>query len=445
MNILINGVSQAVIVILGALILLLINWQMMLIVMLSLPFYVMIYRIANPLIIRIQREMSHTNTCLWGLVSQKLDAVRMIQACNREKEERLNFHRLAACYLRDSLTQNRIEATANSLGSSLSGLTSGVIVFLYGIYQVLENNLTLGEMMYAWGTACALFGPILEISHLNATFANLLVYLRRLAEVLDEPVKIADSSDAVDLPVPLRRGISVNNIRFRYDPAGEDVLKNVNLSVPTGTWLCIVGASGSGKSTLLHLIARLCEPEAGTILCDDVPLQNIKLASLRKNMALVPQEAQIISGTVRENICYGWPDAGPARIIAAAKAAEFHDFIMTMPAKYETVVGEKGTTLSGGQKQRLSLARALITDPEVLLLDDCTSALDAETEKKIQGTLARIMAGKTAVIVSQRISMARLCPKICVLENGVVADAGSHAELIAREGFYARLNARQTE
>jgi len=445
MNILINGVSQAVIVILGALILLLINWQMMLIVMLSLPFYVMIYRIANPLIIRIHREMSHTNTCLWGLVSQKLDAVRMIQACNREKEERLNFHRLAACYLRDSLTQNRIEATANSLGSSLSGLTSGVIVFLYGIYQVLENNLTLGEMMYAWGTACALFGPILEISHLNATFANLLVYLRRLAEVLDEPVKIADASDAVDLPVPLRQGISVNNIRFRYDPAGEDVLKNVNLSVPAGTWLCIVGASGSGKSTLLHLIARLCEPEAGTILCDDVPLQNIKLASLRKNMALVPQEAQIISGTIRENICYGWPDAGPARIIAAAKAAEFHDFIMTMPAKYETVVGEKGTTLSGGQKQRLSLARALITDPEVLLLDDCTSALDAETEKKIQGTLARIMAGKTAVIVSQRISMARLCPKICVLENGVVADAGSHAELIAREGFYARLNARQTE
>ncbi|MFA7158356.1 MAG: ABC transporter ATP-binding protein [Kiritimatiellia bacterium] len=445
MNILINGVSQAVIVILGALILLLINWQMMLIVMLSLPFYVMIYRIANPLIIRIHREMSHTNTCLWGLVSQKLDAVRMIQACNREKEERLNFHRLAACYLRDSLTQNRIEATANSLGSSLSGLTSGVIVFLYGIYQVLENNLSLGEMMYAWGTACALFGPILEISHLNATFANLLVYLRRLAEVLDEPVKIADASDAVDLPVPLRRGISVNNIRFRYDPAGEDVLKNVNLSVPAGTWLCIVGASGSGKSTLLHLIARLCEPEAGTILCDDVPLQNIKLASLRKNMALVPQEAQIISGTIRENICYGWPDAGPARIIAAAKAAEFHDFIMTMPAKYETVVGEKGTTLSGGQKQRLSLARALITDPEVLLLDDCTSALDAETEKKIQGTLARIMAGKTAVIVSQRISMARLCPKICVLENGVVADAGSHAELIAREGFYARLNARQTE
>ena len=445
MNILINGVSQAVIVNLGALILLLINWQMMLIVMLSLPFYVMIYRIANPLIIRIHREMSHTNTCLWGLVSQKLDAVRMIQACNREKEERLNFHRLAACYLRDSLTQNRIEATANSLGSSLSGLTSGVIVFLYGIYQVLENNLSLGEMMYAWGTACALFGPILEISHLNATFANLLVYLRRLAEVLDEPVKIADASDAVDLPVPLRRGISVNNIRFRYDPAGEDVLKNVNLSVPAGTWLCIVGASGSGKSTLLHLIARLCEPEAGTILCDDVPLQNIKLASLRKNMALVPQEAQIISGTIRENICYGWPDAGPARIIAAAKAAEFHDFIMTMPAKYETVVGEKGTTLSGGQKQRLSLARALITDPEVLLLDDCTSALDAETEKKIQGTLARIMAGKTAVIVSQRISMARLCPKICVLENGVVADAGSHAELIAREGFYARLNARQTE
>lgn len=445
MNILVNGVSEIVIVLIGSVILLFINWQMMLIVMLSLPFYVLIYKAANPILTRIQREMSHTNTCLWGLVSQKLDAIRMIQACNREKKERLVFHRLAACYLRDSLTQTRTEAAANSLGSSLSGLTSGVAVFLFGIHQVLNNNLTLGEMMYAWGTACALFGPILQISNLNTTFANLLVYLRRLSEVLDEPVRIIDAPDAVDLPLPLRRGIFLNNLRFRYDPAGEEILKDVSIAVPSGSWLCIVGASGSGKTTLLHLIDRLFEPDSGAILFDGTPIQKIRLASLRKKMSLVPQEAQIISGTIRENICYGWPDAGPARIIAAAKAAEFHDFIMTMPAKYETVVGEKGTTLSGGQKQRLSLARALITNPDILLLDDCTSALDAETEKKIQETLSRIMAGKTAVIVSQRISMARLCRKICVIENGVVVDSGTHAELIAREGFYARLNARQTE
>ncbi|MDO9542196.1 MAG: ABC transporter ATP-binding protein, partial [Kiritimatiellia bacterium] len=377
MTIFVNGVSQAAIVLVGLVILLIINWQMMAIVALSLPFYVLIYKMANPILIKIQREMSHTNTCLWGLVSQKLDAIRMIQACNREKKEQLYFHRLAACYLRDSLTQNRVDAATSTLGASLSGLTSGVAVFLYGIYQVLNNNLSLGQMMYAWGTACALFGPILQLSNLNTTFANLLVYLRRLSEVLDEPVKITDASDAVDLPVPLRRGIVLNHVRFSYDPEGEEVLKDISLVVPSGSWLCIVGARGCGKTTLLHLIDRLFEPNSGSILFDDTPLQKIRLSSLRRHMALVPQEDQIISRTVRENICYGWPDAGPAQIIAAARAAEFHDFIMTLPAKYETVLGEKGTTLSGGQKQRLSLARALITNPEVLLLDDCTSALDA--------------------------------------------------------------------
>lgn len=445
MNIFVNGVSQLAIVLIGSMILLLINWQMMLIVALSLPFYVLIYKIANPMLMKMHREMSHTNACLWGLVSQKLDTIRMIQACNREKKERLYFHRLAACYLRDSLTQNEVGAASGSLGASLSGLTSGVAVFLYGIYQVLNNNLTLGEMMYAWGTACALFGPILQISNLNITFANLLVYLRRLSEVLDEPIKIADAPDAVNLPVPIRIGIVLNHVRFSYDPDGEEVLKDISLAVPSGSWLCLVGASGCGKTTLLHLIDRLFEPNAGSILFDDTPLQKIRLSSLRRRMALVPQEAQIISGTVRDNICYGWPEAEPSQIIAAARAAEFHDFVMTLPAKYETMLGEKGTTLSGGQKQRLSLARALLTNPEVLLLDDCTSSLDAETEKKIQETLSKIMAGKTAVIVSQRVSMARLCQKICVIENGLVADLGTHTELIARDGFYSRLYARQTE
>jgi len=447
MNIFVNGISWVAIVAVGSVLLTIINWPMMVIVALSLPLYVLIYKIANPILMRTQREMSHTNACLWGLVSQKLDSIRMIQACNREKKEQLYFHRLAACYLRDSLTQNRVGAAANTLGASVSGLTSGVAVFLYGIYQVLNNHLSLGEMMYAWGTACALFGPILQLSNLNIVFSNMLVCLRRISDVLDEPVKIADSPDAVDLPVPLRHGISLNHVSFSYDPdtEGKEVLRDISLHVPAGTWLCIVGASGCGKTTLLHLIDRLFEPTAGSIAFDDTPLQKIKLVSLRQKMALVPQEAQIISGTVRDNICYGLPGSEPAKIIAAAKAAEFHDFIMTLPAKYETVMGEKGTTLSGGQKQRLSLARALMTDPDVLLLDDCTSALDAETEKKIQATLSRIMAGKTAVIVSQRISMARLCQKICVIEDGLLVDSGTHAELIAREGFYAKLYARQTE
>jgi ABC-type multidrug transport system fused ATPase/permease subunit len=300
-------------------------------------------------------------------------------------------------------------------------------------------------------------------TQLTFVLQRLRIALVRVAGVLDHPVEIVDSPHAVDFPKPLKKGIELKNVSYAYPvfsgdkdgngaeddnlpkPPAEPVIKDINLFIPAGTWLCIMGSSGAGKTTLLHLLSRLYEPTYGKILVDGIDLKDIKMLSLRHALGIVPQEAQIFSGSMRDNICYGLPDATNQQIMDAAKAAQLHDFILEMKVQYETLIGQRGTSLSGGQRQRLSLARALLTNPELLILDDCTSALDAATEQKIQETLAKILIGKTAIMVSQRVSMAMRCHKIAVLENGVISEYGTHQELLERKGFYAKLFSQQTE
>ena len=436
----------------GVTILLLTNWRMGLIVFGLLPLYIFVANRARPKIQHLTRELRHTNSCLWGLTSQKLESIKAIQAYGREHAEQLNYRRLISTYLRDALTQQRVSAT---MGRTMGLITAAgqIGTFLLGAHWVLDGKMSLGEMLFVRNTALTLFGPVVELSSLNILFSNLQVVLQRVVDVLDQPVQIADAPDAVDFPLPVAKGIEMQHVSFTYPSHAEEgtateeepVLRDVTLSVPAGTWLCVMGASGSGKTTLINLLARLYEPTSGTITFDGVDLRKLRMADLRRHVGLVPQEAQIFSGSVRDNICYGVPDAGPEQIMDAAKAAELHEFILTMKVQYETLIGQRGLSLSGGQRQRLSLARALITNPEILILDDCTSALDANTEGRIQDTLARILKGKTAIIVSQRVSMAKRCHRICVLENGVISEYGSHNKLVQASGFYARLHAQQTE
>ena len=418
--------------------------RMALIVAGAIPFYGYFQARTSRIRKTVSREIRHTNSWMYGLASQKLEAVKAIQAYGRERHEDLNFHRLSACLLRDTLLQQRIGAGLGRAAGIVSALGTGLL-FLYGTRRVLAGDMTLGAMLYAYGAAANLFAPVNALSQINQTVTRLLVILQRLTQVLDEKEEIADAPDALPFPAPLRKGITLLHVNYAYPGSSGPLLEDLLFRVPAGQWLCVMGPSGAGKTTLLYLISRLIEPHSGAILYDDVPLGRLRMRDVRRYISLAPQEPQIFSGTVRENICYGFPEATPKQIVAAARAAEIHDFILTLPVKYETLIGEKGASLSGGQRQRLSLARALITDPEVLLLDDCTSALDADTEERIQKTLTRALRGKTAVIVSQRISMAARCHRICVLQNGLIEEYGTHEELRDAGGFYTRLYRQQTD
>ncbi len=455
---LVNGFANVILMCGGLVILLVSDWRIAAFILAIMPVYSWLFSKQRPRIRSISREQSHTNACMYGLVTQKIDAVKAVQSYGQEKHEALLFHRLASSFFRDAAV---VQWLAMILGTQASMLVHfcNCTIFLFGGYMVVKGEMTLGRLVFLNATANILFQPTLEFTNLAFVLQRLRISLLRIAAVLDQKPEIVDDPHSRLFPSPIRKGIEIRHLQFAYNndyvrevdeidgapkPPPPPVLRDISFFVPAGTWLCIMGASGCGKTTLLHLLSRLYEPTAGAILVDDVDLNEYNLASLRHSLGVVPQEAQIFAGTIRDNIAYGNPDATNEQIMDAAKAAQLHDFILGMKVKYETIVGQKGNSLSGGQRQRLSLARALLTDPQLLLLDDCTSALDANTERKIQETLAQILVGKTAIMVSQRISMAMRCHQICVLENGVISECGTHQQLLANHGFYAKLYAQQT-
>ncbi len=320
LTLIVNASSQLIMVLVGMFLLLMIDWRIALMVLLIMPLYVIIYRVARPHLRRTNQELRHTNACLYGLVSQKLDAIRLIQSTNREKRELLAFHRLAGCCATAASSLRRIfERTPGGNGQRPGHQRRGVPLWDAGSAGRADNA---GGHALRLCHAASLFTPVLALSRLNMVVANLLVSLQRLAEIMDEPAVIADAPGAQDLIVPLRQGIRIAGLQFGYDRKQPPVLRGIDLDIPTGIPDVHHRPSGSGKTTLLYLLARLLERTAGDIMLDGVPINKIRLESLRQHIALVPQEPQILSGTVRDNICYGRP--GPkGEIMAAAKAPNF--------------------------------------------------------------------------------------------------------------------------
>jgi ATP-binding cassette, subfamily B, bacterial HlyB/CyaB len=308
---------------------------------------------------------------------------------------------------------------------------------------VLSGDLTLGQLIAFRIISGYVTQPLLRLSNIWQNIQELRVSFERLADVVDTPEE-SNAADQAKIPLPPIEGeVVFDDLQFRFQPGAPQVLKNINLTIPTGTFVGVVGQSGSGKSTLMKLLPRLYAPEQGRILIDGYDIDKVELYSLRRQIGIVPQEPLLFSGSVSDNIALTDPNATSEAIVKAAKIACAHEFIMGLPAGYSTQLGERGASLSGGQRQRLAIARTLLANPKLLVMDEATSALDYDTERRVCQNLRESLQGCTVFFVTHRLSTVRNADLIVMLHQGAIVESGSHSELMERKGRYYALYRQQ--
>jgi ATP-binding cassette subfamily B protein len=317
----------------------------------------------------------------------------------------------------------------------------GIVIVIYsGGLRVIQGEMTDGQIVAFANYLSTTMGPLLLMTMLANTWANGIASARRVNEVLDTDPEVEDLPEAGLLPETAQARVQFKDVTFHYNGSSDyTVLDTVNLVGEPGQMVAILGATGAGKSSLVNLIPRFYDPAHGQVLIDGVDIRTIRQDSLLGQVGIVPQETILFSGSVRDNIRYGRPGASDEEVIAAAKAAQAHDFILKLPNGYDTHVEERGVNLSGGQKQRIAIARALVTQPKILILDDSTSSVDVETETKIQDVLQEIMRGRTSFVVAQRISTVLKADKIIVVDKGQIVAQGTHAELMQTSPIYREI------
>ena len=430
--------AQAFLLLICALIILfLTNWRLTLWILPMLPIalglFMLFGAVSQPLFAEVQRRLSTLNTIL----QENLAGIRVVKAFAREPYEKERFARATAALMEQQLKISRTFAFLFPVIFLIAQIGQAVILY-FGGRQIVEGTLNLGEYQKFSLYLIYVFFPMGQLGFIISLMAQAGASASRIFEILDSQSDIVEKPDAVVLP-PIQGRVEFRHVTFRYFGSGEPVLQDVSFVAEPGQTIALLGATGSGKSTIINLIPRFYDATEGAVLIDGYDVRDVTLDSLRSQIGIVLQETNLFSGTIRDNIAFGRPDATLDEVIAAAKAASAHDFIMSFPQGYDTPVGERGTTLSGGQKQRIAIARALLLDPRLLILDDSTSNVDLQTEYQIQRALDQLMHGRTSFVIAQRISTVLNADQILVLDRGRIVARGTHEELIETSPLYAEI------
>jgi ATP-binding cassette, subfamily B, multidrug efflux pump len=389
----------------------------------------------EPLFMIVQQKLDRLNTVL----QENIAGARLVKAFVRAGREGERFE-----VTNEEFTQRNVKVMTwmSTMAPVLTFLVNiGIVVVIYtGGLMTLRGTMTEGQIVAFTNYLITTMGPLLLMAPLANVWANGIASARRVNEILDTEPEVQDVPDARPLPQDTRPAVTFDNVSFHYNGSSDGlVLEGIHLQVQPGQMVAILGATGAGKSSLVNLIPRFYDPSGGRILLDGTDIRTIPQDDLLAQIAIVPQETILFSGSVRDNIRYGRPEASDEEVIAAAKAAQAHDFILELPQGYDTHIEERGVNLSGGQKQRIAIARAVITRPAILILDDSTSAVDVETETRIQAALREIMQGRTSFVVAQRISTVLQADKIVVIDRGRIAAEGTHGELMQSSPIYQEI------
>ena len=424
-------------ILIGSLVLMFnLHWKLSLLTLITMPLVAKAMDLFGKKLKRTSGIMQERAADITAVLQETISSVRVIKSFVREEYEIARFVKENYANFRAQMKNAQVMATLTPVIELIAAIGVTFLIW-YGGFEVINGNLTAGALIAFLVYATNLANPIKRLSRIYGNIQKAMAAAERVFSVLDEKTDIVEKENATELKAVIGK-VDFKAVTFKYNE-NEVILKDINLAVKAGQMVAIVGPSGAGKTTIVNLLPRFYDPVAGNIYIDDVNIADVTLASLREKIGIVPQETVLFNGSIYDNILYGDLTATTEEVMAAAKAANAHDFIMQMADQYQTQIGERGSKLSGGQRQRIAIARAILKNPRILILDEATSALDTESEKLVQDALDKLMVGRTSFVIAHRLSTILQADMIIVMEKGQIVEQGSHEELLKLDGLYSGL------